>query len=669
MKTKKHRKKSRENFFTKTLQRQILIPFITLILLAGAGIGYISYTYSTSLTTGELTNSIESQTNVLNQSFETFFKGQEQIIDHYAEQNEFTNFENERSAMMDSLANISSSNEAISTAYLGTETEGEMLTAPALDLPDDYDPRTRPWYQLATENAGEVIWTEPYLDAESGELIVSAAKSVANVGVLSIDINMQAILDMIDTVEIGDSGYAAILDQSGLFVVHPDSSYIGKDVAEEDFYKEIMAQNSSSGSVDFTLDGSGKTSGYTLNDRLNWIILGTVDKAELAKKSQPILIPIAISILVVLLLSALLTWMIAKRITSPIKTLQEKMKAVEEGDLSIDLSHESTNEVGQLSKSIDEMKESLRAIIKNVSEATTAVSGQSSQLTRSADEVKEGSQQIASTMQELTSGAETQANSSTELSEMMSSFMAKIQQAHEGGEQIADTSSDVLKMTKDGSSMMVSSVDQMKNIERIVKDAVSKVQGLDSQSQEISKLIKVINEIAEQTNLLSLNAAIEAARAGEHGKGFAVVANEVRKLAEQVSNSVVDITEIVGNIQNESSIVAKSLEAGYQEVDEGSKQIQATGDTFTNIDSSVSQMVEKIQHISENLRDIADNSNNMNESIQEIAAVSEESAAGIEQVSASAQQSTSSMEEVSNNAGELSRLAEELNDQIKIYLD
>ncbi|WP_153463881.1 methyl-accepting chemotaxis protein [Sediminibacillus terrae] len=671
MTTKTKKEKGKGRFFSKSLQRQILIPLITLILAAGGAIGYISYTFSASLTTDELTNSIESQTNVLNESFETFFQGQEQVINHYVEQNELTHFDEQRSDLMETLTNISSSDEAIQTAYLGTEKEGEMLTAPALDLPDDYDPRTRPWYQEATENIGEVIWTEPYIDAETGELIVSAAKAVeagtGAVGVLSIDINMQSVLDMISTVEIGDSGYAAIMDKSGKFVVHPDEAYIGEDMSGESFYQQIIEQNKRSGAVDFTWDGGDKTAGYTLNDRLNWIILGTVDKAELAKKSQPILIPIAISIFVVLLLSTLLTWIIAGRITRPIKTLREKMKTVEEGDLSVELTHDSTNEIGQLSQSINEMKESLRSIIRNVTEATTAVSGQSSQLNRSAEEVKEGSQQIASTMQELTSGAETQANSSTELSEMMTDFMAKINQAHENGEQIAGTSDDVLQMTQNGSSMMEKSVSQMKNIEGIVKDAVSKVQGLDAQSQQISKLINVINDIAEQTNLLSLNAAIEAARAGEHGKGFAVVANEVRKLAEQVSNSVGDITDIVGNIQHESSSVAASLESGYKEVEEGSRQIGATGETFGDIDQSVRNMVERIQDISANLRDIAENSNNMNESIQEIAAVSEESAAGIEQVSASAQQSTSAMEEVSGNAGELSRLAEELKEQTAKY--
>ncbi|REJ09911.1 methyl-accepting chemotaxis protein [Halobacillus trueperi] len=359
---------------------------------------------------------------------------------------------------------------------------------------------------------------------------------------------------------------------------------------------------------------------------------------------------------------------IANRITNPIKKVVKRMMQISEGDISQEPVHvKSKDEIGQLADATNDMQRSLNEVIQSVSFTSDRVTGQSEALTQSAYEVREGSEQIASTMQELSSGAESQANGATHLSDQMRTFGEKIQEANASGESISETSNEVLAMTDKGRELMQRAVAQMHAIDSIVKESTEKVKGLDHQSKEISKLVRVIEDIADQTNLLSLNAAIEAARAGEHGKGFAVVADEVRKLAEQVTHSVGDITEIVEGIQKETGNVVSSLETGNHEVDQGSKQMKETGATFDGINGSVSEMVAKIQTISAHLKEIAENSMQMNHSIEEIASITEESAAGVEQAAASAQQSNSSMEEVSQTAEDLSNLAEQLNEQVRRF--
>lgn len=351
-----------------------------------------------------------------------------------------------------------------------------------------------------------------------------------------------------------------------------------------------------------------------------------------------------------------------------IRQITEYLNTLSSGDLSKDdLKTNSKNKVGKLAQSTNILRNKLKELIGNISIASEVVKYQSEELTQTTDEVKNGADQISMTMAELAASSESQAHNASELSHAMANFATSVQNAHEYGEHIQESSNNVLEMTNLGSQLMIASTSQMAKIDKIVKESVEKVETLFQQSHEISKLVSVIKEVADQTNLLALNAAIEAARAGESGRGFSVVADEVRKLAEQTAASVSDITGIVNNIQDGFSVVTDSLQKGYTEVEMGTAQIETTNDTFNQISDSITEVVNDIQMLATNLSDISATSQEMNSSIQEIAATAEESAAGIEQTSASVQQANSSMEEVAESSTSLAKLAEELYDSISHF--
>ena len=385
-------------------------------------------------------------------------------------------------------------------------------------------------------------------------------------------------------------------------------------------------------------------------------------ESEIVANGEATLRIVTIVTVLVILLSTAAALLTANSISKPVRIVMDRMNRMADGDLSGEpLESRSKDEVGQLVTAVNEMGDNTRRLVNEINVVSGSVTGQSEELTQSATEVKAATYQIATTMYELAAGSEAQANHASDLSQVMESFTLKVEGANEKGERIQRSSEEVLHMTSEGNRLMESSNQQMVKIDQIVQEAVRKIQGLDAQSQEISKLVDVINGIAGQTNLLALNAAIEAARAGEHGKGFAVVAEEVKKLAEQVSVSVTDITSIVESIQYESSSVAEALQGGYEEVEKGTEQIQISNKTFGNINNAVTEMARHIQTVSENLADIMASSQEMGGSVEEIAAITEEAAAGVEQTSASSQQTSSSMEEVAGSAEQLAKLAEELN--------
>nr|WP_233711165.1 methyl-accepting chemotaxis protein [Lederbergia citrisecunda] len=516
-------------------------------------------------------------------------------------------------------------------------------------------------------------------EVEKGNISLEDAQERVKVAILG-EKNADGTRPINPNLNLGKNGYMFVTDKNGVDIASPNTEgqnfWDSEDVNGVKFIQELIEVGNNGGGLtyyswslpsnpnqDMPKVAFSKTDPYW-----NWTVSASTYMMDFNKPAKEILNLVMLVIGVALVIGILIIWVFSSSISKPINQVSEHMEHLSKGYLSqAFLQVKSKDEVGKLANAMNQLQSSLKEMIQNVSTASETITSQSEEFTQSANEVREGGEQIASTMQELSSGAESQAHSAGELTEMMENFNLKIVEANKHGEDIVNTSDDVLAMTEEGRILMDESVKQMEHIHQKVTTAVENVQGLNTQTKEISQLVHVIQEIAAQTNLLSLNAAIEAARAGEQGKGFAVVATEVRKLAEQVSDSVSEITNIVERIIHGSNEAVVSLQSSYEEVENGTNQIRVTGKTFGNINESVTNMVSKAQNISTNLKELTENSGEMNKSIEEVAAVAEEAAAGVEQAAASAQQSSSSMEEIARGAEDLAALAEQLNSHVSQF--
>ncbi|MCI3986954.1 methyl-accepting chemotaxis protein [Bacillus vallismortis] len=366
-----------------------------------------------------------------------------------------------------------------------------------------------------------------------------------------------------------------------------------------------------------------------------------------------------------IVISVMIWLYINRSIVKPIIRMKKSANEIAVGNLSNDIEPlNSKDELGDLNEALQKMVGNLRDIVGYSKEISSRVLSSSQVLTTATNETRTGSKHITETMNEMAEGSEQQAQDAVTIAESMNEFTESIDKAYNHGMTISDTSQNVLGLAVSGNENMATSLQQMKTIHHIVQEAVHKVKSLEQHSQDINKLVQVINGIAEQTNLLSLNAAIEAARAGESGKGFAVVAEEVRKLADGVSDSVQDITRIVGGTQQEIHAVIKYLESSFTEVEKGTENLTDTGQAMQQIKHSVTNVAESIKEVTNGLKQLTNQSITINQSIENIASVSEESAAGIEETFSITEQSAHSMDQVLQNAEELEQLAKELNEKM-----
>ncbi|KJJ40918.1 chemotaxis protein [Bacillus subtilis] len=356
---------------------------------------------------------------------------------------------------------------------------------------------------------------------------------------------------------------------------------------------------------------------------------------------------------------------ITRNIVKPIIRMKDSANHIAGGNLSNDIEPvNSKDELGDLNEALQKMVGNLRDIVGYSKEISNRVLSSSQVLATATNETRSGSKHITETMNEMAEGSEQQAQDAVTIAESMNDFTESIDKAYNHGITISDTSQNVLELAVNGNENMDTSLQQMKTIHHIVQEAVHKVKSLEQHSQDINKLVQVINGIAEQTNLLSLNAAIEAARAGESGKGFAVVAEEVRKLADGVSDSVQDITRIVNGTQQEIHTVINYLESSFTEVEKGTENLTDTGQAMQQIKQSVTHVAGSIKEVTDGLKQLTNQSITINQSIENIASVSEESAAGIEETFSITEQSAHSMDQVLQNAEELEQLAKELNEKM-----
>lgn len=317
---------------------------------------------------------------------------------------------------------------------------------------------------------------------------------------------------------------------------------------------------------------------------------------------------------------AAVSFFIVQRLTRTIggepEDAVEILERIADGDLTV--STRSKYE-GSMMAQVNRMAQQLQRLVREVSESSERLLSSSNELSETA---RNNSELVINQQDETTQGAAA--------INQMSQTVSEVARHTNEAAQLADETD---RETQAGSREVESTIRSIESLAHEVENAAVVITQLSDNTEEITKVLEVIEGIADQTNLLALNAAIEAARAGEHGRGFSVVADEVRALANRTQESTRSIQSLIETMKGSAGEAVTVMDRGQQQAADSVEQARRAGKSLQTVNESVQRMTDMNAQIATAAEEQSSVADEINENFHKITQATEQSAAGSEQVS------------------------------------
>lgn len=438
------------------------------------------------------------------------------------------------------------------------------------------------------------------------------------------------IMDQLNKVKYGENGYFFAYSYKGVRVLAPENqAQLGKDMWEN---VDVNGIKTTQKFVETAKNGGGFVTYTWLNPTSNknetkisyvmpltigseQIALGTgtylpmieESKQEIStafnqSKTKTIQLVLAVGVILFALVLFLIYLFAAKFILNPIKKIAALSNIMADGNLGVKCDISANDEIGMLARSFNNMSDNISTTLRNIQVST--------------DQMSASAKELSATSMALSQGATEQSSSVEELSASIEQISAQTNQNADN----AKAANSIVATTK---------INADKGYAQM-KDMLTAMQDINESSNNISKIIKVIDDIAFQTNILALNAAVEAARAGQHGRGFAVVADEVRMLAARSAKAAKETTAMI-----ESSL--KKAEDGSKIAEETSEALELIVGDVEKVAALVNNIAQASSEQALGIGQINLGISTVSSVIQSNSAISEESAASSEELSSHAE--------------------------------
>ena len=519
---------------------------------------------------------------------------------------------------------------------------------------------TQDFYKQAQESKVASA-TLPMENADTGKasfyMTVPILDGDRFLGIVTTEISTE-VFNELDMSTLGyENVFFDVLDNQNNFVYSNNPDAKGKNLGDliGQKYSDMLVEKMQSKEAFFQRDGQVRYYVPLQIEGVDWWVQTAMTIPHFDQEKNQLLFALILSEVIIFILVQIINFLRISNALKPLKKISEAGKEVAGGNFDVEIHYPQQDEIGELSRSISEVIGRSKKIVFDLRDRLDAMAGGNftenleseeyvgdyaplleslkhiqEDMNKTLQEVHASSVQVLSSAEQVNTGAQSLSQGATEQASSIEELSANMQDISHSIQASTKTAGEAYKLQGEAGVAVLQSNEKMEEMRKAMDDITAK-------SNEISKIIKTIDDIAFQTNILSLNAAIEAARAGAAGKGFAVVADEVGNLAQKSAKAA----------QNTGLLIEETIEA----VEKGAKITEETAESLNSVSKSTEEVNTLIEKISSASSKDLEGITSLNQGLQQISSV-------VQANSATAEQSAAASEELTGQANKMNELVE-----------